>query len=103
MAMMKYLNFPTNIGEIIKPLPRQVEELAVLLIRAIGLLLSTDELQHKRPAGANIITPRQEVATHKCFKDARLAATLAANDGDLRKVNGGLASNQGEDILKPVD
>ena len=88
MATMKYPNFPTDLGEIIKPLARQVEELAVLLIRAISLLLSTDELQHKGPAGANIITPRQEVATDKCFKHTGLAATLAANDGDLREVDG---------------
>lgn len=100
---IEHLNFPANLGEIVELLLRQVEELPVLLFSAIGLPLSLHELEHQWPPGADFISPRQEVPTNKGLQNARLTTALAADDGDLRKVDGGLASDPGEDVLKLID
>lgn len=62
-----------------------------------------NELKNKGSSCADIVTTGEEVTADESFKDARLAATLAANDGNLRKVDGGLASDTAEDVLKFVD
>lgn len=102
-AERKHLNLAANLGEIVELLPVQVEELTIFLVGAVGLLSSLDELQNERPPGTNLISTGQEVPTDKSLEDTGLATTLAADDGDLREVDGGLSSNLGEDVLKPVD
>lgn len=64
---------------------------------------NVNELKNKGSSCADIVTTGEEVTADESFKDARLAATLAANDGNLRKVDGGLASDTAEDVLKFVD
>lgn len=39
----------------------------------------------------------------KSFEDAGFAAALAADDGDLRELDGGLATELSKDVLKLVD
>ena len=94
------LNFPANLGEIVEFPAREVEELAVLVV--VGLALGLDELENEGAACADVVAAWEEVSADEGFEDAGLAAALAADDGDLGEVDGGLASDAGEDVLKAV-
>ncbi|KAI7990679.1 hypothetical protein LOK49_LG12G01059 [Camellia lanceoleosa] len=99
----EYLDFPPNFIEIVEPLGRQVQELPVLLLRAIGLPLGLQQLKHKRAASTDIGTPGEEIAADKSFEEAGFAAALAADDGDLSDLDRGLATELSKDVLKLVD
>ena len=43
------------------------------------------EHQHQRSSSANVSAAGKEIAANEGFKDAGFAATLAANDGDVRE------------------
>ncbi|CAL5402204.1 unnamed protein product [Camellia sinensis] len=86
----EYLDFPLNFIEIVEPLGRQVQELPVLLLRAIGPPLGLQQLKHKRAASIDIGTLVEEIAADKSFEDTGFAAILAADDGDLRELDRGL-------------
>lgn len=62
-----------------------------------------NELEDERSSCADFVTTGEEVTADESFEDARLAATLAADNGNLREVDGGLASDAAEDVLKFVD
>lgn len=62
-----------------------------------------NELENKRSSSADFVTTGEEVTADESFEDARLAATLAADNCYLREVDGGLASDTAEDVLKFVD
>ncbi|KAG5138025.1 hypothetical protein JHK82_022756 [Glycine max] len=62
-----------------------------------------DELEDKGAARADVVAAGEEVAANEGFEDAGLAIASAADDGDLGEVNGGLAFNAGEEVLKAVD
>jgi hypothetical protein len=64
---------------------------------------SVNELKNKRSSSADIVTTGEEVTADESFEDARLAATLATDDGYLREVDSGLTSDTAEDVLKFVD
>ena len=83
------LNFPANLGEIVEFPAREVEELAVLVV--VGLALGLDELENEGAACADVVAAWEEVSADEGFEDAGLAAALAADDGDLGEVDGGLA------------
>ena len=79
-----------------------MEELAVLFFGAVGLALGLDELEDEGAARADVVPAREEVAADEGLQDARLAAALAADNRHLRKVDGGLAADAGEDVLQAV-
>lgn len=62
-----------------------------------------DELKNEGSSSADVGATGEEVAADEGFEDAGLAAALATDDGDLGKVDGGLAANTGENVLKTVD
>lgn len=80
-----------------------MKELAVLFFGAVGLPLGLDELEDEGAAGADVVAAGEEVATDESFEDAGLAAALAADHRHLREVDGGLAADASEDVLKAVD
>lgn len=98
----EYLNLPSNVGEIVEALARDVKELAVLLIGAISAALSLQELEHEGAARADFRAAGQEVAADKGLEHTGLAATLAADDGDLRELDGRLGTELREDVLELV-
>ncbi|CAL5434679.1 unnamed protein product [Camellia sinensis] len=75
----EYLDFPPNFIEIVEPLGRQVQELPVLLLRAIGLPLGLQQLKHKRVASTDIGTPGEEIAADKSFEDAGFDTVTAVS------------------------
>lgn len=97
-----YLNFSPNIIEIEKLLPREVEELSPLLISAVRFPLGLEQLKHEGAASTDVGASGQEVATDEGFEDAGLTTALAANDGHLRELDRGLATELREDVLQLV-
>ncbi|CAL5434669.1 unnamed protein product [Camellia sinensis] len=75
----EYLDFPPNFIEIVEPLGRQVQELPVLLLRAIGLPLGLQQLKHKRVASTDIGTPGEEIAADKSIEDAGFDTVTAVS------------------------
>ncbi|KAH1053425.1 hypothetical protein GYH30_022626 [Glycine max] len=104
VGKQKDLNFPANLGEIVEFPVGEVEEHAVLIIVVeVGLALGLDELEDKGAARADVVAAGEEVAANEGFEDAGLATASAADDGDLGEVDGGLAFDAGEEVLKAVD
>lgn len=97
--MKNYLNFPTNIREIVEPLPRQMKKLTVFISR----FRTPNKLKNKRSACTDFVPTGEKITADESFEDARLAATLTSDNRDLREVDGGLASNAGENVLKTVN
>lgn len=98
LVKKNHLNLSPDLGKIIKPFPRQVQELAVLLI-SFGL----QELKHERTARANIVTTWQEIATYECLEHARFATALATNHRHLRQLDRRLTPQLCEYVLQLVD
>lgn len=80
-----------------------MQELAILIGGPIGGALGLQQLQDQGSASADVAVARQEVAANERFEDAGLAAALAADDGDLRELDGGGLPELSEDVLKLVD
>jgi len=77
---------------------RQVEELPELVLRGFDL----NKLENEGAARADVIATWEEVAADEGFEDAGLAAALAADHRHLREVDGGVAPDAAENVLKPV-
>ncbi|WVZ08237.1 hypothetical protein V8G54_021583 [Vigna mungo] len=92
------LNFGANLGEIVELAARQVEELAKIVLRGFDL----DELENEGATHADVIAAWEEVATDEGFKDTGLATALAADNGHLREVDGGVAPYAAEDVLELI-
>lgn len=80
-----------------------MQELPVLLIGAIRLPFNLEQLEHERPPRTDIGAPGEEIAADESFENAGLAAALAADDGNLRELDRGLATELGEYVLELVD
>lgn len=81
-----------------------MQELAPLVgVDACGALRLVHELEHEGAARADVGAAREEVAADERLEDAGLAAALAADDRDLRQVDGGAAPQLREDVLQLVD
>lgn len=79
-----------------------MEELAVLLVGAVGVALGLEELENERAARADVGAPGEEITADEGLEDAGLAAALAADDGDLRELDRRLAPELREDVLELV-
>lgn len=79
-----------------------MEELSPLLIRAVGFPLGLEQLKNKGTASTDVGASGQEVATDEGFEDAGLTTALTANDGHLRELDRGLATELREDVLQLV-
>lgn len=81
-----------------------MQELAPLVVvDGRGAQRLVHELEHERAARADVGAAREEVAADERLEDAGLAAALAADDRDLRQVDGGVAPQLREDVLQLVD
>lgn len=89
------LNFSTDFREIVEGAARQVEELAELRLRGF----SVNELKDEGSSGADFVAAGEEITADQGFKDAGLAAALAADHCNLREVHRRLASDATEDVL----
>ena len=98
------LNFATNLSEVVDTVVREVKELSPLVIgSAAGFAFGLEELEDEGAASADVVAAGEKVSADEGFEDAGLAAALAPDDGDLRKLDRRLAPELGEDVLELVD
>jgi len=76
-----------------------MKKLAVFISR----FRTPNKLKNKRSASTDFIPTGEKITADKSFEDAGLAATLTSDNRDLREVDGGLASDAGENVLKTVN
>jgi hypothetical protein len=99
-----YLDFASDFAEVVEAAAREVQELSPLVLLGIhGAPRLVHELEHQRPARADVGAPREEVAANERLEDAGLAAALAPHHGHLRQVDRGAAPQLREDVLQLVD
>lgn len=76
-----------------------MKKLAVFISR----FRTSNKLKNKRSASTDFIPTGEKITADESFENAGLTATLTSDNRDLWEVDGGLASDAGENVLKTVN